>query len=100
MKRGLIILVCHRLNGDVDKFDSMSDASSACPLSPAEQSQSTVPLFEKEGLGEICAVNHGFTSSIKSPLIPLLLEGGKLLPTHSLSRDEGSLKFSSEISFS
>ena len=37
-----------------------------------------IPLFEKEGPGEISAVTDDFTSAEKSPLIPLC-ERGKLL---------------------
>jgi hypothetical protein len=43
------------------------------------------PLFGKEGLGEISAVSHGFTSPKKSPLVPLW-QRGKLLLTRLLSQ--------------
>ena len=41
--------------------------------------------FGKEGLGEISAVRHRFTSPKKSPLVPLW-QRGKLLLTRLLSQ--------------
>jgi len=47
----------------------------AAPAASAVAGRLEFPLFGKEGPWEISAVIDGFTSSKKSPLIPLLVKG-------------------------